>query len=869
MARRGADTSIAERMTRRAFLRLAGAGATFTVLPAATSLLLADRAMAVTKTYQESQTFFPNPERGWFVSIEPDYRDNTTIDHDPPDFPDEALTQEKLREHRAKGITLVRKYYLLYPYRGSDIPQSYLDEHPIFDLNLMRQSGFKLIPRFLYTWSPEIDLGIDATVNWILRHLDQLAPILQANADVISHMEMGFVGRAGEWNSSGSQNVGPGPGNPSGEWTNPVNGAVYVNALNDNSRAIIDKVLDVLPQKRMVLMRGISHLQQLYVEPLAEQQAYGGSDQARLGLHDDSVMYNEVHRGGYYYRADIRQQERDYQEQSTKYVVMSGEPSGVDSKGHLLKSDPFVEFGKMHWRCLNEGWYEAIRDGVYDYWKDRGAYDEIGMRLGYRFSLVSATVKDKVRPRGTFTITASVKNSGFGTPHNQRPVEVILRHGSTQQEYFVRANADPRKWWSGQTTGVTVSARVPSSMPTGNYSVFLNLPNSETSLNRRPGYSIRFANDNVWETSTGYNRLGATVNVSGETVSNPNLNIPAFARRTDPPSSSEETITLTSASPNPKSAPMPKLTAEENDVLISFDDHPGQNYDQIQSSYGGVDWSGGDWRLAADGWGKSLFIYSIGSTIAQAVFRLPQGKVLKSFMLHKYVRDGSLNKITLRSGNKEYVWDNPAPWWAHHVFLEDWYDATNEVNVTLESDSSYGGENFCIGNIVYGDPSPPVKVTFEELSEGAVLTGMHGGIDWGTDRIWRVGIHSDGSKFIYVDKSLLPQGEWRDKKTYFALPDGMFLKTMEMRKRVGEDENGDRVLFTAIPPEDENPQRFEYSLESVNWIPIGHWQELGFGYVDPWGDVGMRFLSAGATSHDISNVLIRSVTYRRVVRVSR
>ena len=44
-------------------------------------------------------------------------------------------------------------------------------------------------------------------------------------------------------------------------------------------------------------------------------------------------------------------------------------------------------------------------------------------------------------------------------------------------------------------------------MPNGEYQVLLNLPDPTTSLHNRPEYSIRLANQDVWEASTGYNSL--------------------------------------------------------------------------------------------------------------------------------------------------------------------------------------------------------------------------------------------------------------------------------------------------------------------------------------------------------------------------
>ena len=45
------------------------------------------------------------------------------------------------------------------------------------------------------------------------------------------------------------------------------------------------------------------------------------------------------------------------------------------------------------------------------------------------------------------------------------------------------------------------------------YNLFLNLPDASATLSTRPEYSVRFANTDVWEATTGYNKLNATLNV--------------------------------------------------------------------------------------------------------------------------------------------------------------------------------------------------------------------------------------------------------------------------------------------------------------------------------------------------------------------
>jgi hypothetical protein len=107
---------------------------------------------------------------------------------------------------------------------------------------------------------------------------------------------------------------------------------------------------------------------------------------------------------------------------------------------------------------------------------------------------------------------------------------VVLRDTQTRKEYFLNVNEDPRKWMPGETLEVKISAGIPSSIPTGQYQVFLNLRDPSSRLHSRPEYSIRLANKDVWEPSTGYNSLQQSVsidpNAAGDSYGGSQLFIP-------------------------------------------------------------------------------------------------------------------------------------------------------------------------------------------------------------------------------------------------------------------------------------------------------------------------------------------------------
>ncbi|MGI8650237.1 MAG: DUF4832 domain-containing protein [Rubrobacter sp.] len=532
-------------MNRRSFLKFAALGGGLSMLSLVSALGLRS-AGTETLSYSESAELFPNPERGWFVTIDPlqttyddgnvYVRGNTTMPQNPPPgFEDYALTVEKLREHRANGVSLIRKYYLLYDYRSQEISEDYLDRHPRADFELMREEGFKIIPRFVYTWNIQDYEATDAPASRILSHLDQLAPIFEENADVISHLEIGLVGHYGEWHyysEDGSDVYDHLTPSLSLNWPGPLGlgpvPATYPTGLGDSSRAIIDKVFEVLPSDRMATLRYLPHVKQMHDEvyggPLTASQAYGGEDKSRLGLMDDSFLYDVSHRGGYSRPEEAgglaRDAERAFQRETSRYVVMSGEPSGtnVGQSDYLENNDPIAELEEMHWNCMNNGQYESVRDGVYDYWRSQGLYDEIGARLGYRLSLKEASAPSRVSPGSTLRVTMNIENTGFAAPHNERPVWLILENVSTGAVYSVRTEVDARDWEAGTSTEAVLKGRIPPKMPAGSYEVSLSLPDPAPSLSPRPEYAIRLASEaggsSIWNPSTGHNELRLRTRVS-------------------------------------------------------------------------------------------------------------------------------------------------------------------------------------------------------------------------------------------------------------------------------------------------------------------------------------------------------------------
>lgn len=458
------------------------------------SIAVASPSNAATKSYSSSSENFPNPERGFFAPFDP-------IESNPVS----PLQLSDLQKVRSDNMTLVRRIYLLSEFRDKPLSQSFLDIISN-DCKIARQAGVKLIVRFSYNWSGNLN---DAPRDRILSHLDQLKPVLQANYDVISYMEAGFIGAWGQWNRSSNNLID--------NWT--------LSVTND-SRAIFSKILSVLPIGRMVLLPYVKQKMEIFntTNPLTSTQAFNGSNQARTGSHNDGFLASSDD-WGYYTYGNV-ERDKTFLNLDNKYVPHGGETASSSSEAqpYIGCSNALKELARMRWSVLNS-FNKGFGDGwnVLQKWEKDGCMPEIKRRLGYRFRLLKSTTPDRVKPAGIFSMNVEIVNDGWASPSNPRSLEVILRNRQTGKKYYLPVPKPVRMWMPGATQTVNIVGGIPATMPQGEYQVLLNLPDPTTNLYSRPAYSIRLANQNVWEASTGYNSLLQSViiapNAGGDSYS--------------------------------------------------------------------------------------------------------------------------------------------------------------------------------------------------------------------------------------------------------------------------------------------------------------------------------------------------------------
>jgi len=87
-----------------------------------------------------------------------------------------------------------------------------------------------------------------------------------------------------------------------------------------------------------------------------------------------------------------------------------------------------------------------------------------------------------------------------------------MRNKNNKQEFVFDIDTDVRKWFTGLNT-INVKLVTSSDMPAGTYELLLFLPDAYESIAKRPEYALRFANENMWEETTGYNNLQQVITI--------------------------------------------------------------------------------------------------------------------------------------------------------------------------------------------------------------------------------------------------------------------------------------------------------------------------------------------------------------------
>jgi Domain of unknown function (DUF4832)/Domain of unknown function (DUF4874) len=453
---------------RRLWLTL---GVNVVVLP---GLLHPVYAQTQTTTYLPDTSIFPNPERGFYSSVDV----NTE------------------RDFSSLSNTFLHSYVRIDAYKnGADIGFGDAVLSDLRDgLAAVRAHGKKIILRFAYNFGdydethPFHCTNADASEATILKHVGQVASSLEPYKDVIVSFQAGFIGCWGEWHSSWYQGDAEMPPKISivqriadtFAWTNSEEGAY--------------------PYQSPVAVRYPNLIRNLLASSLT------ATAKDRIGSHQDCFLASDPDDWGTWGRDPAYTPAQDKALIAALGVdhMVGGETCNVDSP-RANCATARAELQMMHFTYLNEDYEPA----VIQVFKDQGCFDEFKQKLGYRLRLTSATYSNPGRSGSPFVLQASLANDGYASVIGERPLFAVL--DGVGGRFAFRLSADPQSWKSGAPAVVNGSFIVPTTVPAGVYRLSLWLPDRTTSLRADPRYSIRMANQGTWDPATGENVLATNV----------------------------------------------------------------------------------------------------------------------------------------------------------------------------------------------------------------------------------------------------------------------------------------------------------------------------------------------------------------------
>ena len=434
-------------------------------------------------------SIIPNPERGW---------------HNRRDVDGRGKDVRNFADVKAAGHRLVHTYLRLDDFSNTnELSPAYLANLQA-GLDAIRAAGLKIILRPSHTYSASPAVSEDR----ILRHIEQLNAVIATNADVVSHLETGYLGKWGEWHSG-----------PYTELSKKADGATRYR--------IIKRILDTTPDTLPLAMRYPMHLREILDElPVPEgSKPLSQIQRDRLGLHNDCFLYDNHDRGTYaryatWFGNQTLEQQKQYAfDLITSYGgnrIMGGETC---SAAIARIDDTQHDMAKANWTEININfWQKAI-----EMWKQRTLpasgndpaeteFDRISRKLGYRLRLIDATFPTSATAGRSFSFAANLSNDGYASVIKPRPIHLVFDNGTDRYNVQL-SEVDVRKWVNGEVTLSKQTVTLPAKMPSGTYKLALWLPDYYPNLQSRPEYSIRFANRGIWDETKGYNVLSGSMTI--------------------------------------------------------------------------------------------------------------------------------------------------------------------------------------------------------------------------------------------------------------------------------------------------------------------------------------------------------------------
>jgi Domain of unknown function (DUF4832)/Domain of unknown function (DUF4874) len=445
-----------------------GAGPTSTSAPS-----------TVKASFAPSDADFPNPERGYYK-----FADDLS-----------RVTEPFLLDVQQQGFRLIYTPNDLSAYKTQALPASYLTGLEN-GFALVRKHGLKVVLRFAYNY-PASETAYanaqDASLAQVQAHIAQLAPIIQANADVIAVWQAGFIGAWGEWHTS----------------SNGLTSAA-------NKLAVRDSLLAVLPAQRQLQVRYPGDLLDWFTSAptLADALSATPTAGARMGAHNDCFLASPDDVGTYF-PPGTAVTARARATQTSAVTAFGGETCAppVVAEARMNCADILAEGAAYHLAYLNRDYYLPF----FTNWEAQKCLPEVARKIGYRLALQQVEHPATAAAGQSIAVSVTLKNDGWARLMNERRLSLRFVHSQTGAALTLplvearlrELGAAEQKTWASRVS-------LPADMPKGSYRLQIAAPDAAQTLNTRADYALRFANGDVaagaaWDATAGAMGTGTQI----------------------------------------------------------------------------------------------------------------------------------------------------------------------------------------------------------------------------------------------------------------------------------------------------------------------------------------------------------------------
>lgn len=417
----------------------------------------------------ETAASLANPFRGFYHMY------GFTLTEDAPD----TVTVQIQRNINSGSLHLIE--INLRNYATSDLGDNALLQLD-YILSQLAAARRQVILRFLYDWDGNA-LGAEPdTIEQLMRHMDQVASVVNRYEDTVFLIQGTFTGSWGEMHHT------------------YYGGHEYNRLLMTHLSEVISPSI-FLAVRTPSQLRGILNTRDI----ISEKDAFNGSLAARLGLFNDGMLGSVSDLGTYAEtpNADTAEPE-DMGTRQEEIAFQNALCQFVPNGGEVVIDNPYNDFDSalsdlrnMHISYLNynydpavlEKWKNSTYHGM-DCFDGMSGYDYIEAHLGYRYVLRDSSLAYNKWNPSSSALSFVIQNTGFAPSYRRFNGNLVLEQTGIGTVRSFPADLDNRLIGGGEEKSITLPLDL-AELPEGEYRISFTLTDPYT------GKTIQFASDNA------------------------------------------------------------------------------------------------------------------------------------------------------------------------------------------------------------------------------------------------------------------------------------------------------------------------------------------------------------------------------------